>query len=145
MKFLLLFLSLGVFSEIGRARDSQSHLLEKAEVEANAEMMKWLEQIQQSLEDQSKKLEKSLSKSENKIEKSALRHDFLCHYFQKRVQNFKEEAEKGDVKSQYYLGLCYLYGVGVSHNDAGAEKWFSEAAKQGHPAAKKELQDLQSN
>lgn len=119
--------------------------MQEAEAEANTEMVKWLEQIHQSLAEQSKKLEQRLAKVENQADTSARLYDFRCHYFQKRVKSFKEAAEKGDVTAQYNLGLCYLYGVGVAHNDAGAEKWFSEAAQQGHGAAKKELEDLKTN
>ena len=145
MRSCFLWLTFASFLGVGRAEDSRGLLLQEAEAEANTEMVKWLEQIHHSLAEQSKKLEQRLAKVENQADTSARLYDFRCHYFQKRVKSFKEAAEKGDVTAQYNLGLCYLYGVGVAHNDAGAEKWFSEAAKQGHPAAKKEWQDLQSN
>src|ERR1700690_3317621 len=40
-------------------------------------------------------------------------------------------AEKGLAAAQNDLGMIYLKGHGVAHNDAEAEKWFRLAATQG--------------
>jgi TPR repeat protein len=41
-------------------------------------------------------------------------------------------ADKGDVESQYKLGIAYDEGLGVSKNYTEAFKWFRLAAEQGH-------------
>lgn len=44
-------------------------------------------------------------------------------------------AEKGDVASQYNLGICYTYGIGFKKDREKAKEWFEKAAKQGHKGA----------
>ncbi len=48
---------------------------------------------------------------------------------------FTLAAERGDVKSQKNLGLCYRWGEGIGKNYAEAAKWFSLAAEQGDEEA----------
>lgn len=48
-------------------------------------------------------------------------------------------AEKGDVRSQWLLGLVYLTGEDVPQDLARAATWFRRAAEQGHPAAQLNL------
>jgi hypothetical protein len=47
------------------------------------------------------------------------------------VQELKVNAEKGDAKAQYTLGLCYHEGQGVTKDYSEAVKWFRKAAEQG--------------
>jgi len=42
------------------------------------------------------------------------------------------QAEKGDAKAQYNLGVIFANGKGVPKNDGEAVKWYREAAEQGH-------------
>jgi len=48
---------------------------------------------------------------------------------------YRQGAEKGDVNSQFKLGLCYALGLGVTKDEAKAFGWFSKAAGQGHARA----------
>ncbi|MEW5703301.1 MAG: tetratricopeptide repeat protein [Pseudomonadota bacterium] len=48
-------------------------------------------------------------------------------------------AERGDVRSQWFLGLVYLNGEDAPQDLAKAAKWFRRAAEQGHPAAQLNL------
>ena len=47
------------------------------------------------------------------------------------VKWLRKAAEQGDAKAQYYLGVCYLDGQGVSQSYAEAAKWCRKAAEQG--------------
>ena len=42
------------------------------------------------------------------------------------------QAEQGDAKAQYNLGVIYANGKGVPKNDSEAIKWYRKAAEQGH-------------
>jgi len=42
------------------------------------------------------------------------------------------QAEQGDAKAQYNLGVIFANGKGVPKNDGEAVKWYREAAEQGH-------------
>ena len=48
-------------------------------------------------------------------------------------------AEKGDPKSQYFLGEMHEYGLGTPPNLDEAFKWYIKAAEQGNPLAKRKL------
>ncbi len=48
-------------------------------------------------------------------------------------------AEKGDIRSQWFLGLVYLTGEDAPQDHAKAAKWFHRAAEQGHAAAQLNL------
>lgn len=48
-------------------------------------------------------------------------------------------AEKGDPKSQYFLGEMHEYGLGTPPNLDEAFKWYVKAAAQGNPLAKRKL------
>jgi len=45
---------------------------------------------------------------------------------------FKMAAELGNIEAQYYLGLCYGRGEGVSHDLTEAFRWYLAAAEHGH-------------
>jgi len=53
--------------------------------------------------------------------------------------SFLPAAERGDLRSQWLLGLIYLKGEDTPQDLAKAEKWFRRAAEQGHPAAQLNL------
>jgi TPR repeat protein len=46
------------------------------------------------------------------------------------IQALTDKAAAGDVQSQVRLGLAYVTGDGVAHDDAEAVKWFRKAADQ---------------
>lgn len=48
-------------------------------------------------------------------------------------------AQKGEVDSQYFLGVMYSQGHGVMMDYFAAVSWFTKAAEQGHPAAQFQL------
>jgi hypothetical protein len=54
---------------------------------------------------------------------------------QEDVMNCRKAAEQGDKISQARLGEMYLYGKGVSQDNAEAVKWLRKAAEQGQVAA----------
>lgn len=58
------------------------------------------------------------------------------------LDELKTKAESGDVEAQYELGMKYFYGRGVDKNFFEAEKWFHEAADQGHVYSQYELGKL---
>ena len=51
-------------------------------------------------------------------------------------------AKQGDTSAQYYLGVMYQNGSGVSQNDAEAAKWYQLAAEQDHAPAQANLAKL---
>lgn len=58
---------------------------------------------------------------------------------------FKElepDAQAGDAKAQYYLGLLYAHGRGVEKDPAAAAAWFQKSAKQGNAEAQFDLGHL---
>jgi uncharacterized protein len=58
---------------------------------------------------------------------------------------FKElrpDAEAGDAKAQYYLGLLYAHGRGVEKDPATAATWFHKSAEQGNAEAQFDLGHL---
>ena len=69
----------------------------------------------------------------------------LYQSYNKAFKWFIGPADKGDAKSQYYLGLMYYKGQGVAKDEKTAIKWFEKAAEQGHKQAKKAVKDLKSN
>jgi hypothetical protein len=53
-----------------------------------------------------------------------------------------QRAQKGDLESQYLLGIAYLNGEGVSQNGAEAFKWVRTAAEHGHAKAQFDMGEL---
>ena len=51
------------------------------------------------------------------------------------VAETKKNAEAGDAWAQYYLGMMYAKGEGVSKDGAEAVKWFRLVAEQGYANA----------
>ncbi len=52
-----------------------------------------------------------------------------------KFEECKKAALSGDAEAQFNLGDMYFLGQCVSQDYVESFKWFSEAAKQGHPAA----------
>ena len=55
------------------------------------------------------------------------------------VELFQKLADKGHKESQYYLGVCYDLGNGVSQDYAKAVSWYEKSAKQGNAQAQYNL------
>lgn len=58
------------------------------------------------------------------------------------VRLFKAQlamAEKGDSRAQYYLGEMHEQGLGTKQDADEAFKWYTKAAEQGDPMAKRKL------
>lgn len=49
-------------------------------------------------------------------------------------------AEKGDPKNQYFLGEMHEYGLGTAPDLDEAFRWYTKAAEQGNPLAKRKLE-----
>ena len=58
---------------------------------------------------------------------------------EKAVANYLIAAEAGEAYSQYCLGWCYEYGLGVEKSVEEAEKWYRKAAEQREKNAKERL------
>ena len=77
-------------------------------------------------------LERVCPKSENNIQ--------FLHTFKNVVKTdpaealnwLMSEAQKGDCRAQFFLGVLYCVGVGVKKDDVEAAKWYLAAAQQGH-------------
>ncbi|NKB58268.1 MAG: sel1 repeat family protein [Alphaproteobacteria bacterium] len=52
------------------------------------------------------------------------------------------DAQTGDAKAQYYMGLLYARGHGVGKDPAAAAAWFRKSADQGNPEAQFDLGHL---
>lgn len=48
-------------------------------------------------------------------------------------------AKRGNADAQFYVGLIYANGQGVTKDDKQAVKWFAKAAEQGHSEAQTQL------
>jgi hypothetical protein len=59
-----------------------------------------------------------------------------------QIVDLKKKAMKGDRDSQYSLGLCYKYALGVKQSNENAAFWLSKAADQGHYQAKRVYRHL---
>ena len=59
--------------------------------------------------------------------------------FTRAAQLFRQLAEKGHVKAQYFLGFLFDKGKGAVQDDFEAVKWYRKAAEQGNAAAQSNL------
>jgi TPR repeat protein len=59
--------------------------------------------------------------------------------YSKAVSCFRVAAERGHVKAQYNLAVCYSHGRGVSRDDDEAIKWLRKAAEQNYTNAQYSL------
>jgi TPR repeat protein len=55
--------------------------------------------------------------------------------FDTALKEFRTDAESGDKRAQYNLGVMLLKGTGVEKDVAAALKWHRRSAEQGYPAA----------
>lgn len=65
-------------------------------------------------------------------------------YQQEKTQfeNWKAEAEKGDLNASFNLGIAYLYGRGTKLNLAEGNRLVRDAADRGNPSAQNWLGDF---
>lgn len=63
-----------------------------------------------------------------------LDYEFLgdLHSLLRAVSCYEKAAQLGDLRAQYYLGICYLEGRGVKENLIVAKHWFTRASSSGH-------------
>ena len=52
---------------------------------------------------------------------------------------FRKAAEQGYAEAQYWLGLCYYLGDGVTQDYNQAVTWYRKAAEQGYANAQESL------
>ncbi len=55
---------------------------------------------------------------------------YKARKYDQAVKMFRFSAEQGYAPAQYYLGICYDYGRGISENKVEAVKWYRLAAEQ---------------
>ena len=55
---------------------------------------------------------------------------------------YKKAADLGDADAQYYVGYCYVSGIGVPVDEDIAYTWIKKAAKNGSVQAQRELKYL---
>src|SRR5262249_32315437 len=77
-------------------------------------------------------------------------NDLGCHFLtgkgtevnpQAAVACYREAAEYGHVNAMANLGLCYLAGVGVDHNQATGMKLLMQASARGSEPGRKRLSE----
>jgi TPR repeat protein len=51
------------------------------------------------------------------------------------IARWNDEAERGDARAQFWLGVAYERGKGIEQDFGKALKWFMESAKQGNADA----------
>ena len=56
-----------------------------------------------------------------------------------KIAEWRKDAEKGDAKAQFNLGISYENGKGVPKDFMEAAKWYQKAADQGHDGAQYNL------
>jgi len=55
------------------------------------------------------------------------------------IAQFRHAAKAGDAVAQYFLGMCYEIGKGVTQDLAQAVEWYRQAAEQGNADAQEAL------
>ena len=55
--------------------------------------------------------------------------------YEKALEYFKEAAELGDAIAQFFTGMMYDEGVGISQDFEQAVFWYTKAAEQGDASA----------
>lgn len=58
---------------------------------------------------------------------------------ERTFQQYKAEAEKGDLDAMHKLGWAYEHGAGTNRNFAEALRWYRKAAEAGHALSQEEL------
>jgi len=59
--------------------------------------------------------------------------------FSVAFEKFKTVAEHGHVQAEYYVGIMYLKGQGISKNEKEAGVWLGKAAERGHVEAQENM------
>jgi len=59
--------------------------------------------------------------------------------FSAALEKFKPVAEHGHVQAEYYVGIMYLKGQGITKNEKDAGIWLGKAAERGHADAQENL------
>lgn len=62
--------------------------------------------------------------------------------FATALRELTPDAESGDARAQYFIGLLYAHGYGVAKDSATAARWFRKSADQGLPDAQFDLGHL---
>ncbi len=75
-----------------------------------------------------------------KAEKMRLSGDYELQV--EAVAYYQQFAQQGDAESQYWLGVMFLDGSGITEDNDAALEWISRAADQDYPPAKKLLAHL---
>ena len=58
---------------------------------------------------------------------------------ERTFQQYKAEAEKGDLEAMHKLGWSYEHGAGTNRSLTEALRWYRKAAEAGHAASQEEL------
>jgi TPR repeat protein len=58
---------------------------------------------------------------------------------ERTFQQYKAEAEKGDLDAMHKLGWAYEHGAGTNRNFTEALRWYRKAAEAGHAVSQEEL------
>lgn len=58
---------------------------------------------------------------------------------ERTFQQYKSEAEKGDLDAMHKLGWAYEHGAGTNRNFTEALRWYRKAAEAGHALSQEEL------
>jgi TPR repeat protein len=58
---------------------------------------------------------------------------------ERTFQQYKAEAEKGDLDAMHKLGWAYEHGAGTNRNLSEALRWYRRAADEGHAVSQEEL------
>lgn len=58
---------------------------------------------------------------------------------ERTFQQYKEEAEKGELDAMHKLAWAYEHGVGTNRNNSEALRWYRKAAEGGHAASQEGL------
>jgi TPR repeat protein len=62
-----------------------------------------------------------------------------------KISQLQRQSEAGDPDAQYNLAYLYENGLGVTKDEAKALALYQQAADQGHPAAKNNLETLKTH
>lgn len=72
--------------------------------------------------------------SENNPEQAFRKGDY-----ERSFELWKPLADAGDLNAEYYVGLHYYLGLGVTKDHNKAREWYEKAAINGHPSAQLSL------
>lgn len=106
------------------------------------EAVKWLEKAANQNNPKALALLGKCYNKGNGVRKDSNKADEL---WRKAFPKLKELAEKDDAEGQFYLGLSYFNGAGVTENPAQAFEWSLKAAEQGNTRAQLMVGELYRN